>query len=192
MKLWKIIACSLTLASFSACAEPAGARDTESRKDIQVVTQPQRTDDCKIVPVEKTDEQWKAELSPKEYEILREHGTERAFNGRYNDNKEDGVYVCAGCGLTLFDSQTKFNSGTGWPSFYQPIDKDFVADIEDNSYGMRRVENRCARCGGHLGHVFPDGPKPTGMRYCINGYALRFVDRDNLSDAENKGVTPVE
>ena len=192
MKLWKIIACSLTLASFSACAEPAGARDTESRKDIQVVTQPQRTDDGKIVPVEKTDEQWKAELSPKEYEILREHGTERAFNGRYNDNKEDGVYVCAGCGLTLFDSQTKFNSGTGWPSFYQPIDKDFVADIEDNSYGMRRVENRCARCGGHLGHVFPDGPKPTGMRYCINGYALRFVDRDQLSDAENKGVTPAE
>ena len=157
-----------------------------------MVTQPQRTDDGKIVPVEKTDEQWKAELSPKEYEILREHGTERAFNGRYNDNKEDGVYVCAGCGLTLFDSQTKFNSGTGWPSFYQPIDKDFVADIEDNSYGMRRVENRCARCGGHLGHVFPDGPKPTGMRYCINGYALRFVDRDQLSDAENKGVTPVE
>ncbi len=142
-----------------------------------MVIQPQRDEQGNIIPVEKTDEQWKAELSAKEYDILRQHGTERAFTGRNHDSKADGVYACAGCGLVLFDSATKFDSGTGWPSFYQPINEEFVAEVEDTTAGMRRVENRCARCGGHLGHVFNDGPEPTGLRYCMNGYSLRFVDR---------------
>ncbi|MEM7626228.1 MAG: peptide-methionine (R)-S-oxide reductase MsrB [Planctomycetota bacterium] len=152
--------------------------------------EPMRDEAGKIIPVVKTDEEWKAELSSKEYRILRRSGTERAGTGRYLDNKEDGVYACAGCGLALFDSETKFNSGTGWPSFYDTIGEDHVANVEDLSHGMRRVENRCASCDGHLGHVFPDGPPPTGQRYCMNGYALHFVDRAELekpakAEAEN-------
>ncbi|MEM1109484.1 MAG: peptide-methionine (R)-S-oxide reductase MsrB [Planctomycetota bacterium] len=131
-----------------------------------------------MVEIEKTTEEWKAELSPTEFYILREKGTERAFTGRYHDSKEDGVYVCAGCGLALYDSRTKFDSGTGWPSFYEAIVDDHVKEHEDLSFGMRRVEIVCARCGGHLGHVFPDGPRPTGMRHCVNGYSLRFIDRE--------------
>lgn len=182
------------------CAQSAGADAEDQNKEIAVIMEPQRNDAGKIVPVEKTDEQWKAELSEQEYRILRTSGTERAGTGRYLDSKDDGVYACAGCGLALFDSETKFNSGTGWPSFYAPIDKDHVANIEDTTHGMRRVENRCPRCDGHLGHVFPDGPKPTGERYCMNGYALRFVERGALDsqaaqasgDAAESPSTPAE
>jgi peptide-methionine (R)-S-oxide reductase len=124
-----------------------------------------------------TPEQWKGVLTPEEFYILREQGTERAFTGDLWDHKADGVYICAGCGLPLFDSETKFKSGTGWPSFYQPIADNRVLDKTDRSYGMIRVENVCKRCGGHLGHVFPDGPKPTGMRFCINSASLDFVPR---------------
>ncbi|MEM9882194.1 MAG: peptide-methionine (R)-S-oxide reductase MsrB [Planctomycetota bacterium] len=130
-----------------------------------------------MVPIEKSPEQWKAELSDVEYHILREHGTERAFTGRYHDSKEDGVYACAATGLVLFDSRTKFDSGTGWPSFYAPIHEDHVTLHRDTKFGMVRTEVRCALCDGHLGHVFDDGPPPTGKRYCINGYALKFFDR---------------
>ncbi|MEO1236511.1 MAG: peptide-methionine (R)-S-oxide reductase MsrB [Planctomycetota bacterium] len=140
--------------------------------------EPERDEQGNLVPVEKSAEEWRAQLSDTEYRILREHGTERAWTGRYLDNKRDGVYACAGCGLVLFDSSTKFDSGTGWPSFYDTIADDHVKNLEDNSYGMRRIENVCARCGGHLGHVFPDGPRPTGLRYCMNGYSLRFVERE--------------
>lgn len=115
------------------------------------------------------------ELNEEEYRILLNHGTEPAFCGTLLDNKLDGVYACRLCGLPLFDSKKKFNSGTGWPSFYAPFDKEHLTNIEDNAYGMRRVEIRCARCGGHQGHVFPDGPPPTGLRYCINSVALSFV-----------------
>lgn len=125
--------------------------------------------------IEKTEEQWKKELSPEQYRILREKGTERAFTGKYWDNHESGKYYCAGCGLHLFDSDTKFESGCGWPSFFAPAEKIVIAEKMDYSYGMIRREVMCAKCGGHLGHVFEDGPKPTGLRYCINSESMKFV-----------------
>lgn len=124
--------------------------------------------------LEKTDAQWRAELSDEQYDILRRAGTERPFTGIYHDCKRDGVYRCGGCGLELFPSDTKFDSGTGWPSFWDPVADENVETREDNSHFMRRTEVVCARCGGHLGHVFDDGPPPTHLRYCINGVAMNF------------------
>ena len=117
-------------------------------------------------------------LTPEQYHVLREAGTERAFAGALNGNKADGVYACAGCGNPLFDSADKYDSGSGWPSFTQPIAAESVTDHADRSHGMMRVETRCARCDGHLGHVFPDGPPPTGLRYCMNSIALDFQPRE--------------
>ena len=127
-----------------------------------------------IYYVNKSDEEWRRELGEEEYRILRHAGTERAFTGMYYDNHDKGVYRCAGCGLPLFSSDAKYDSGSGWPSYYAPIDEKHILEIPDDSYGMKRIELRCARCGGHLGHVFPDGPKPTGLRYCINSASLAF------------------
>jgi peptide-methionine (R)-S-oxide reductase len=132
--------------------------------------------------VEKTDEQWRAELSPEEYAVLRRAGTERPFTGEYTDSETIGTYSCKACGTALFESDTKFHSGCGWPSFYQPI-TDTVEYIEDNSHGMKRVEVRCATCGSHLGHVFPDGyGTPTGDRYCINSISLTLKTADEPAD----------
>ncbi len=126
-----------------------------------------------------TDAEWRERLSPEQYQILRQHGTERAFTGQYNANKATGVYMCAGCGAPLFSSATKYDSGSGWPSYTAPVEGEAVTEIQDSSHGMIRTEVRCARCEGHLGHVFPDGPRDAGgLRYCINSASLAFEPKE--------------
>lgn len=129
--------------------------------------------------IRKSDEEWRRELTPEQYRILRQKGTERAFTGEYEDYDGKGSYRCAGCDNPLFSSTSKYHSGSGWPSFWQPIDPANIEEAPDTSHGMQRTEILCARCGGHLGHVFPDGPPPTGLRYCVNSAALQFEGEDD-------------
>jgi peptide-methionine (R)-S-oxide reductase len=125
-----------------------------------------------------SEDEWRRRLTPEQYKVLRDKGTERAFTGEYCDEKAAGTYLCAGCGQDLFPSETKFDSGSGWPSFFQPVDPAKVDLVEDTTHGMHRTEVTCSRCGGHLGHLFPDGPRPTGERYCINSASLRLEKQD--------------
>lgn len=127
------------------------------------------------VKIQKSEAEWRKQLTPEQFHVTREHGTERPFTGPHLNEKRAGVFKCVGCGEPLFASNTKFESGTGWPSFYQPIAKDAVSEHTDGSFFMTRTEIRCANCDAHLGHVFPDGPRPTGQRYCMNGCALNFT-----------------
>ena len=136
--------------------------------------------DGTVTSIDASDAYWKDILTAKEYDVLRQDGTEPSFSSPLNDNKVAGVYACRACGLPLFSSSTKFESGTGWPSFYEPIAPEYIHEESDTRYGMVRTEVSCARCGGHQGHVFPDGPQPTGLRYCINGVALNFVPEADL------------
>jgi len=124
--------------------------------------------------INKSEKEWQDELGQEKYHVLREKGTEQPFTGEYVNNKEHGVYYCAGCGNELFESETKYDSGSGWPSFFKPLTIESVEEKNDSSHGMQRIEALCNKCGGHLGHVFPDGPNPTGLRYCINSASLKF------------------
>jgi peptide-methionine (R)-S-oxide reductase len=158
----------LLLAGSLACDSTAPAAAAEKGNTVNAANSTEK--------VVKTDEEWKKELTPEQYRVLRKQGTERAFTGEYHDHKGKGTYVCAACGLPLFSSDTKYDSGTGWPSFWQPIDPKAVGTEEDNSFFSTRTEVHCARCGGHLGHVFTDGPRDkTGLRYCMNSVSLKFV-----------------
>ena len=175
------VMCGAMLLSPLACG-PVRADDVATPAATQtpgpaLVLEPARDGSGRILPVEHSDAQWRAILSEDAFEVLRRHGTERPFTSPLLEEDRDGLYACASCGLVLFESDTKFKSGTGWPSFTEPIG-DHVSDHVDRSFGMVRTENRCARCDGHLGHVFEDGPPPTGLRYCINGDALHFVAED--------------
>lgn len=157
-----LIAITTILITVTACAQK------QEKKEVLAVSA------NKEGKITLSNSEWKARLTDMEYYVLREQGTERAFTGDLLNNKKEGVYTCAACQLPLFSSETKYKSGTGWPSFYQPIIEANVGNEEDMSLGMVRSEVHCARCGGHLGHVFPDGPKPTGLRYCINSVSLDF------------------
>lgn len=173
-----IIAVSFLFLSCNVAQENARMQTAQAKDNKDRVLLSLEGDTLQVV--DQSNDAWKAELNDLEYRVLREAGTERAFTGEHWDNKKKGVYLCKACKLPLFDSETKYRSGTGWPSFYQPIRSDHVKEEDDHAMGMVRTEVLCARCDGHLGHVFKDGPQPTGLRYCMNSVSLTFVKNKDL------------
>ena len=167
----------MVLLACNAVEKPAPETVSASVSAVTDTIVPAKYENGKLVQINKSVAEWKQQLSQMEYYVLREEGTERAFSGDLWNNHEKGTFICAACGLPLFSSDTKFESGTGWPSFYQPVSKNNVREVTDGSLGMARTEVECARCGGHQGHVFDDGPQPTGLRYCINSVSLDFVKK---------------
>lgn len=190
MRIFQIVLPAVFCLFATACNSQSNKMAVTDKEDTTATTERQLalTDytynppmvEGEIEKIEQPDSYWRQQLSPQAFDVLRNDGTERSFTSPLNKEKRAGVFTCAACGLPLFTSDTKFDSGTGWPSFYAPVNEAYVKEDVDNRYGMRRVEVSCARCNGHQGHIFEDGPQPTGLRYCINGVSMDFIPKEDL------------